>query len=156
MAVNKVAIFAGTFDPFTLGHLTIVKQALKTFNQVIILVAVNDKKKPYYSLSERIKFVKLSTKGLKGVTVDSTNGLTVDYAKKHKVNILVRGIRNEIDYKYEEKMSKINQRLAPSIMTIALEVSSRYKNISSTKVRELKKKGEDLSPYVSKNIIKYL
>lgn len=156
MALKKEVIFAGTFDPFTLGHLAVVKQALKTFDKVIILLAINDQKKPAYSLKERKKFIELSTKGLKGVVIDYTDGYVVDYAKKHHINILIRGIRNKKDYEYEAKMSKINQKLAPDIMTIALNVSERYKHISSSKVRSLKQKGEDLSPYVHKAIIKYL
>ncbi|MCQ2795285.1 MAG: pantetheine-phosphate adenylyltransferase [Bacilli bacterium] len=156
MALKKEVIFAGTFDPFTLGHLAVVKQALKTFNKVIILLAINDKKKPTYSIKDRMKFIKLSVKGMKGVEVDYTDGYVVDYAKKHHINILIRGIRNEKDYEYESKMSKINQKLAPDIMTLALNVSERYQHISSSKVRELKQKGEDLSPYVNKAIIKYL
>ncbi|MCQ2796750.1 MAG: pantetheine-phosphate adenylyltransferase [Bacilli bacterium] len=156
MALKKEAIFAGTFDPFTLGHLAVVKQALKTFNKVIILLAINDKKKPTYSLKERKKFIELSTKGLKGVVIDYTDGYVVDYAKKHCINILIRGIRNEKDYEYEAKMSKINQKLAPDIMTVAINATARYRDISSSKVKALKQKGEDLSPYVAKTIIKYL
>ena len=156
MALKKEVIFAGTFDPFTLGHLAVVKKALKTFNKVIILLAINDKKKPTYSLKERMKFIKLSIKGIKGVSVDYTDGYVVDYAKKHHIKILIRGIRNEKDYEYETKMSKVNQKLAPDIMTMAINVSERYKHISSSKVRLLKQKGEDVSPYVNKAIIKYL
>lgn len=155
MEVKKIAIFAGTFDPITLGHVDIIRQALKAFKEVVILIAINEKKKPTYSLKERIKFIKLSTKGMK-VKVDYTDGLTVDYAKKHHIYFLIRGYRNEVDYKYEEKMSKINQKLNPDIITLIYKGKKRYQNISSTKVKEEKKKGRDLSSFVSKNIVKYL
>lgn len=155
MEIKKAAIFAGTFDPFTRGHLEVVKKALKSFKEVIILVAINNKKKPTYSLKERMKFIKLSTKGMKGVKVDSTSGLTVNYAKKHHIYFLIRGIRNNQDYIYEKKMSEINKKLAPEILTVVIEVSKRYQNISSTLVKNKIKKGEDVSPFVSSLIIKY-
>lgn len=156
MEIKKEAIFAGTFDPFTRGHLEVVRKALKVFKVVTILIAVNDKKKPTYSLKNRIKFIKLSIKGIKGVRVDYTDGLVVEYAKKHKIYFLIRGVRNEKDYQYEEKMSEVNKKLNPDILTMVFNVSKRYQNISSSKVRELRKKGEDVSPYVSSNIISYL
>lgn len=156
MEIKKVAIFAGTFDPITLGHLDIIKQALKAFKEVTILIAVNKDKKPTYSLKERMKFIKLTTKGLKGVKVDYTDGLVVEYAKKHGVYFLVRGYRNEVDYRYEEKMSIINKKLAPDIITAIYKSKKRYQSVSSTNVKKLKKKGETLSSFVSSNIIKYL
>lgn len=156
MEIKKIAIFAGTFDPITLGHLDIIKQALKTFKEVTILIAVNKDKKPTYSLKERMKFIKLTTKGLKGVKVDYTDGLVVEYAKKHGVYFLVRGYRNEVDYRYEEKMSIINKKLAPDIITVIYKSKKRYQSVSSTNVKKLKKKGETLSSFVSSNIIKYL
>ena len=156
MEIKKEAIFAGTFDPFTRGHLEVVRKALKVFKAVTILIAINEEKKPAYSLNERIKFIKLSTKGIKGVKIDYTSGLVVNYAKKHNINFLIRGVRNEKDYQYEEKMSEVNKKLNPNILTMVFNVSKRYQNISSSKVRELRKKGEDVSPYVSANIIKYL
>ena len=152
----KRAIFAGSFDPITKGHLMIIKKALKSFKEITVLIAINEKKKLTYSLKDRIKFIKLSTKGIKGIKVDSTNGLVVTYAKKHNIRYLIRGVRNNQDYVYEMKMKKVNQKLAPNIKTIIIKANKDYQDISSTKVKLLKKKGECLSPYVSKNIIKYL
>lgn len=155
MEIKKVAIFAGTFDPITLGHIDIIKQALKSFKEVIILVAINEKKKPTYSLKERVKFIKLSTKGMK-VKVDYTSGLTVNYAKKHHVNYLIRGYRNKVDHEYEKKMCEFNKKLNPDITTLIYKGKKSYQNISSSKVKEEKKKGRDLSSFVSNNIVKYL
>ena len=152
----KRAIFAGTFDPFTKGHLMIIKKALKSFKEITVLIAINEKKKPTYSLNSRIKFIKLSTSGLKGIKVDYTDSLVVEYAKKHHINYLIRGVRNNKDKIYETKMSKVNKRLAPKIKTVLIKANESYQDISSSNVRSLKKKGGDLSPYVSSNIVKYL
>ncbi len=156
MEINKEAIFAGTFDPITLGHINIIKKALKRFNKITILVAVNENKKPTYSLKDRIKFIKLSTKGIRGIKVDSTIGLTVNYAKKHNIKYLIRGLRNAKDFEYENNMKIINHKLNNDITTIIYKADKSVKDISSSKVKDLKKKGEDLSPYVSSKIIKYL
>ncbi|MCQ2792392.1 MAG: pantetheine-phosphate adenylyltransferase [Bacilli bacterium] len=149
------ALFAGSFDPITNGHLDLIKRALKEFKCLTILVAINENKKPHYSIKKRLQLIKLATKGL-NVKVDYTEGLTVAYAKRHHIRYLIRGVRNKQDQVYEEKMKKINQQLAKEIKTIIYPASKKYQNISSSEVVSLIKKSEDISSLVPKVIIKYL
>lgn len=149
----KKAVFPGTFDPITNGHLNLIKRASKMFDEVIVLVAINPEKKSKFSLEERVLNIKEAVKNIHNVKVDSTKGLTVEYAKKHHAKYLIRGLRNSDDFKFETELMIANKALEPSIDTIFLIADEDLKDISSTKVKELYNSGIDISNMVPKNVI---
>ena len=136
MAETSV-IYAGTFDPVTLGHLDVIKRALNMFDRVIVAITTNSEKKPLFSLNERVGLVKQCTRDLKGVHVESFNGLLVDYAKRKRVNVILRGLRELSDFEYEFQQAIINRKLAPSIETVFIATSPRYFYLNSTAVKEI-------------------
>ena len=144
----KKALFAGSFDPFTYGHLDIIKQASKIFDEVIVAVAYNSEKKSFLPVKKRVGLIIKSVVGLENVSVDSYEGLTVEYAKKNGVEVLIRGIRNSSDFEYEQQISGINQTLAPEITTVFLTTQPENLLISSTMVREVYKNNGDISKFV--------
>ncbi|MCQ2794247.1 MAG: pantetheine-phosphate adenylyltransferase [Bacilli bacterium] len=156
MAVKKVAVFAGSFDPITNGHLSILKLALKDFNQVILLLAVNPKKRAYFTSKKRLAMMKAAVKDLDRVKVDYTKGYTVNYARSHHAEFLIRGVRNKTDQQYENKLAKINQKLAPEIKTIIYPCEACHKNLSSTKIKQLIKNGSDLTQFLPHSVIKLI
>lgn len=142
------ALYAGSFDPFTNGHLDILNKASKIFDKVIIAVAVNSEKKSFLPLEMRLEHIKKSVAGFENVVVDSYEGLTVEYAKKQGVNVLIRGVRNSSDFDYENQISATNKLLAPGIETVLLTPNPENAFISSTIVREIYKNGGDISRLV--------
>ncbi len=145
------ALYAGSFDPFTNGHLDILKQATQIFDTVIIAVANNSEKKSFLPLEKRLEIIRKSTSDINNLVIDSFEGLTVEYAKKYGVNVLVRGVRNSTDFEYELQISGVNQTLAPDIKTVLLTPKPENSFISSTVVREIFSNGGDISklvPYV--------
>lgn len=148
MAISGKAIYPGTFDPVTFGHIDIIKRARQLFPQLIVAVADNTQKQPFFSLEERVELIKRSTSKLKGVTVDSFEGLVVDYARKHKAAILVRGLRMISDFEYEFQMALTNRKLASDIETTFLMPQESYSYLSSKLLREVAALGADLSAFV--------
>lgn len=144
----KKALFAGSFDPFTNGHLDIVKQASEIFDEVIVAVAYNSEKKGFLPVEKRLGLIIKSVAELENVSVDSYEGLTVEYAKKNDVNILVRGIRNPSDFEYEQQITGVNKTLAPEIMTVFFTPKAENAFISSTMVREVYLNKGDISKLV--------
>ena len=142
------ALYAGSFDPFTNGHLDILDKASKIFDKVIIAVAINSEKKSFLPLETRLELIKTSVAGFENVVVDSYEGLTIEYAKKQGVSVLIRGVRNSSDFDYEHQISDTNKILAPEIETILLTPSPKNAFISSTIVREIYKNGGDISKLV--------
>ena len=147
------AIYPGSFDPITNGHLDVLNKALKVFDEVIILVADNPKKKSRFSVSNRVSMIKDAIKGMKGVSVDSTSGLTVEYAKKVKVMNLVRGLRNATDYAYEVSLSKAYHELDKNITMTFFLSSEENADVSSSKIEELFLKGKDIKKFVPKSVV---
>ncbi|MCX8094076.1 MAG: pantetheine-phosphate adenylyltransferase [Candidatus Goldbacteria bacterium] len=133
---NKV-VYPGTFDPITNGHLDIIKRASKMFDEVIVAVAENKHKKPLFTLEERVIMVKNSLKNLKNVKVDSYKGLLVNYLKKIKRFIVIRGLRAFSDFEYEFQLNLINKRLGNHIEMIYMMPDETYLYISSSAVKEL-------------------
>lgn len=142
------ALYAGSFDPFTNGHLDILKQASQIFDEVIIAVANNSEKKSFLPLEKRLEIIRKSTADINNVVVDAYDGLTVEYAKQHGANILVRGVRNSSDFEYELQISGVNSALAKEIKTVLLMPSPENSYISSTIVREIYSNGGDISKLV--------
>lgn len=144
----KTALYAGSFDPFTNGHLDILKKASRIFDKVIIAVGYNSEKTSFLPVEKRIGLIRKSITGLDNVSVDSYEGLTVEYARENGVNILVRGVRNTSDFEYELQISDTNSMLAPEIETVLLTPNPENAFISSTIVREIYANGGDISKFV--------
>lgn len=142
------AVYPGTFDPMTLGHLDIVKRARQTFDEVVVLLAVNAGKTPLFPLEERLRLVRACVEGLDGVRVDCHGGLLADYALRQEASAIVRGLRAISDFDYEFQMAIINRKLAPGVETVFLMPSEEWSYLNSTIVRELWRFGGDYSHFV--------
>jgi pantetheine-phosphate adenylyltransferase len=146
------AIYPGTFDPVTYGHIDLIKRAQRIFSEVIVAVADNPHKKPLFSLKERVKLLKEATSGLDRVEIDSFDGLVVDYARKKSASVLIRGLRMLSDFEYEFQMALTNRKLADDIETIFLMPHESYSYLSSKLLKETASLGADLSSFVPKSV----
>jgi pantetheine-phosphate adenylyltransferase len=146
---KTVAIYPGSFDPMTNGHLDIIQRGAKLFDEVIVAVLVNSEKEPLFTADERVEMMGaiLKENGL-GVRVDTFDGLLVTYAEKQKAQVIVRGIRAVSDYEYELQMALMNRRLEPRIETVFMMPSEAYSYLSSRLVREVFKLGGSVAGLV--------
>ena len=151
----KIAVYPGSFDPITNGHLEILKRALNIFDRVIMLVAVNPEKKTRFSAEERVAMIKETVDSDK-VLVDSYDGLTVEYAKKHGATHLIRGLRAVTDFEYEFSLASANDFIDSSIDTVFLMSKAEKSFINSSMIMELHQKGIDVSSLVPPAVIKRL
>lgn len=152
----KTAIYPGSFDPITNGHIDILKSGAEIFDKVIIAVSCNIEKKSFLPVETRVKLIKECTKDIKNVEVDSFEGLTVEYAKKHNAKILMRGLRTSFDFEYEMQLSQTNTSLYSDIKTVFLITKPEYSFISSSAVREILQNKGDISKFVPLPVYKYL
>lgn len=152
----KIAIYPGSFDPITYGHLDILKNASEIFDKVIIAVAHNGAKTGFLSVEERVELIKNSVNGIENVEVDSFEGLTVEYAKKHGANVLIRGLRAVSDFEFEMQLSQTNSALCDEIKTVFLTTKPKYNFISSSTIKEIYANGGDISKFVPEAVDKYL
>ena len=152
----KTAIYPGSFDPITKGHLDILKNASGIFDKVIIAVARNGEKKGFLSTEERVKLIKKSIEGLDNVEVDAFEGLTIEYAKKQGAEILIRGLRAVSDFEYEMQLSQTNSALCDEIKTVFLTTKPKYNFISSSTIREILQNNGDISKFVPQAVNEYL
>jgi pantetheine-phosphate adenylyltransferase len=150
--MKKIAIYPGTFDPLTNGHLDLVKSALKIFDEVIIAVAPSQKKEPLFTIKERLKMIKMSTIEHKGVIVEAFNGLLVEYVEKKKGIAILRGLRAVSDYEYELQMANMNRRLNSNIETVFMMPSEDYSFLSSSLVKEVASFGGSVKGLVPKEV----
>jgi pantetheine-phosphate adenylyltransferase len=150
------AIYAGSFDPVTYGHIDLIKRAQEIFSEVIVAVAHNPQKKPLFSVKERVAMLKRATAEMKGIVVDDFGGLVIDYAVKKKVKVLIRGLRMISDFEYEFQMALTNRKLAPHIETVFLMPQESYSYLSSKLLKEAASLGADLSCFVPDFIEKAL
>ena len=151
----KVAIYPGSFDPITYGHLEILKRALNIFDKVIVLVAINDAKKARFSVEERVGMIKEAISDDR-VEVDSYKGLTVEYAKKHGATHLIRGLRAVTDFEYEFSLASANDYIDSSIDTVFLMSKAEKSFINSSMIMGLHESGIDVSELVPPSVIKRL
>ncbi len=147
--MDKTAVFAGSFCPFTKGHEDIVRKALALFDKVIIAIGHNFNKKDLFSVEDRQDWIEKLYLDIPAVNVLPYTGLTVDFCKKVGANYLVRGLRNPLDFMQEQELAQVNRRLNPDVETVFLLASPGYEIVSSSLVRELWSHGADYSPYVS-------
>ena len=149
----KIAIYPGTFDPITNGHLDIIKRAVHLFDQVIVSVAKNSgKEQALFSTKERITLIQLSVSQFSNVIVDSFDGLMVDHAAKHSAHAAIRGLRVLSDFEFEFKMALMNRSLNDEISTVFLMPHEKYTHISSSMVREVSSLGGNVSEYVPEEV----
>ncbi|MCX4027279.1 pantetheine-phosphate adenylyltransferase [Endozoicomonas sp. SM1973] len=144
----NTVIYPGTFDPITKGHTDLVERAAKLFDQVVIAVAESPKKKPIFSLEQRVSLAKEATSQLKNVEVCGFNNLLADFVQERQANVILRGLRAVSDFEYEFQLANMNRILAPSVESLFLTPSEKYSYISSTLVREISSLGGDVSKFV--------
>ncbi|MBL7085054.1 MAG: pantetheine-phosphate adenylyltransferase [Candidatus Omnitrophica bacterium] len=146
--MKKIAIYPGTFDPITFGHIDLIKRAAKLFDRVIVAVAMRPQKDVLCSVKERVQMLKIATRGMRHVTIESFSGLLVNYVKKKKSRVMIRGLRMISDFEYEFQMALTNRRLDPEIETIYMMPSEAYCYLSSKLIKEAASLGADLKDFV--------
>jgi len=149
---DKIAVFPGSFSPFTLGHQYVINRAMALFDKIIIAVGSNSSKEYYFTEEQRIQWMEDIFKDEPKVEIRKYEGLTVDFCKSIGANFILRGLRNSKDFNYEKEIAQVNQTLKEEIETIFIITSSEYSHISSTLVREVAKNGGDISKFVPKGI----
>jgi len=147
------AIYPGSFDPITLGHIDILKRASTLFDKVIISVAINSEKKPMFSQNTRVNMIEHVTRNIENIEVDCFTGLLVDYAKQKNAQVIIRGIRALSDYEYEFNMALMNRSLEESITTTFLVAHQNYTHLSSSLVREVAGLGGNVSNLVPQFVV---
>ncbi|MCP3101644.1 pantetheine-phosphate adenylyltransferase [Myxococcus sp. K15C18031901] len=146
-----VAIYPGSFDPLTNGHLSLIQRSLKMFDRLIVAIAVNPKKTPLFSEDERRDLIRDAVKDPR-VEVDAFHGLLVDYVKRRGVSVIVRGLRAVSDFEYEFQLANMNRKLAPTVETVFMMTGEDYFYISSQLVREVASFGGDVTGLVPPNV----
>lgn len=152
----KSAVYPGSFDPLTFGHIDLVERGLKIFDSIYILVGKSTAKGALFTPDERTKIIKEFFRDNDRVKVESSAGLTVDFARKHKINVLLRGIRATSDFEYEFQMAITNREIAPEIETVYLPTNPRYYYISSHLVKEIAGMGGDVKFFVPPLVKQYM
>lgn len=152
----KIAIYPGSFDPITKGHLDILKTAAEIFDKVIIAVAKNPDKTGFLPVDIRVKLIKDSVKDLENVEVDSFEGLTINYARERNATVLIRGLRAVSDFEYEMQLSQANSALASEVKTVFLTTKPKYNFISSSTIKEIYLNHGDISKFVPEPVNEYL
>ncbi len=152
----KICVYPGSFDPITNGHLDIIKRALKTFDEVYVAVLHNPEKEPNFSFAQRMKMVKESVSGMKKVSVESFDGLLVDYAASKGACAIIRGLRAVSDFEFEFQMALTNAKMQPRIETVFLMTGYKYSYLSSSLVMQIARLGGDVSDLVPDAVNKEL
>ena len=152
----KTAVYAGTFDPITDGHFSVLSSAAKVFDEVIVGVAADNNKKTLFTLEERTQLAKLSTAHLNNVRVEAFSGLLVNFARSQGATALVRGLRVVSDFEYEMQMALFNKDLCSDLETVFFIADATHSFISSSQVRNIASLGGDISKYVSEPVVKAL
>ena len=146
--MNRKALYPGTFDPVTYGHLDIIQRASRIYDKVFVGVAHSQEKKPLFSMKERVAMLKKATLNIKNVEVEDFNGLVVDYAKAKKTRVIIRGLRMISDFEFEFQMALTNRKLAKEVETIFMMTSDSYSYLSSKLIKEAVSLGADVKSFV--------
>lgn len=147
--MDRIAIFPGSFDPMTTGHMALLKRALPLFDKIIVAVGVNKDKQGAFPLDERLQRIRKAVSAMPQVEVDTYTTLTTDFCREKGARFILRGIRSITDYEYERNIADINRRLAPDIETVLLFADPAQAVVSSSMIRELKSFGKDYSEYLA-------
>jgi len=145
---KKIAIYPGTFDPVTYGHIDVIERASVIFDSVIVAVSKTSTKKTLFTVEERVSMLKKTLGRIKNLTIDSFDGLLVDYARSKKASVIIRGLRAVSDFEYEFQMALTNRKLQDNITTVFLMPHEKYSYLNSSLVREIAACGGDVSPFV--------
>jgi len=147
----RTAVYPGSFDPVTNGHIDVIKRSLKLFDKIIVAVLENSRKEPLFSVKERIEMIKAATKGM-NAEVESFSGLLVDYLKKKKTNFVIRGLRAMSDFDYEFQMAIANKSMNSEIETIFIMTDKKYFYLNSRLVKEMARLGGPLGEFVPRHV----
>ena len=151
--MNNTALFPGSFDPFTAGHLNILRRALTMFDNVVVAVGVNQDKRGFYPNSVKRDIIRQATAGLDHVQIIEYDGLTIDVCRNLGIHHIVRGVRNMLDFENERAIADANRRLAPEIETIIIPTAQEFAHISSSAVRDILRHNGDTSLFVPEGVI---
>ena len=149
----SVAVYPGSFDPITLGHLNIIRRSASVFDQLIVCVMINSDKNPLFTPSERVELIKRTTRKLPNVKVAMSDALLVDFMKNKGARVIIKGMRAVSDYEREFQIALVNRKLDPSIETMLMPSSEKYTYLSSSVVKEMARYGADLRAFVPAEII---
>jgi pantetheine-phosphate adenylyltransferase len=152
----RIAVFPGSFDPFTKGHEDIVRRALPLFDKIIVAIGTNSSKKYFFDVSKRLDFIKATFANTPKVEVESYQELTSDFCQKKSARFLLRGLRNGTDFDYEATIAMLNKDIGDGLETVLLIADAKYNYFSSTVVREIMKGGKDVSLFLPEAILKLL
>lgn len=150
----KTAVYPGSFDPVTKGHLDVIERACKIFDHVIVTVMYNRSKNPFFSPEERVMLLKETVSHLENVTIDLHEGLLIDFLKKHDVHILVKGLRAISDFESEFQMASVNQKMMPDLETVFIMTRTEFMYLSSSIVKEVSSFNGDISHFVTEKVKK--
>lgn len=150
--MNKIAIFPGSFDPFTVGHESIVLRSLDLFDTIIVGVGVNSGKEALLSVEARVKMINEIFKDVPKISTDSFEGLTVDFCRKVKAEYMLRGIRTAADFEYERAIAQVNKRMLPEVESVFLLTSPEHTPVNSTIIRDIIRNGGDASQFLPSGI----
>ena len=148
----RTAIFPGSFDPFTEGHLNILKRALSMFDEIVVAVGVNQDKRGFFSTEQKLDIIRQATKDLKGVRAVNYEGLTIEICRELGIRHIVRGVRNMLDFENERSIADANRRLAPEIETIIIPTAQEFAHISSSAVRDILRHNGDTSLFMPEGV----
>ena len=152
----KKCVFAGSFDPITLGHMHVIERCAMMFEEVVVALGVNAQKKCKFSMDDRFEMLKLACARLRNVTVKNFEGFLADFMKEENAEILVRGVRNKQDIEYEEKCFKVTSALNPDVKMMFFQAPKTLERLSSTFVKDLLKDGKSVKKYVPEEILPLL
>lgn len=147
------ALFPGSFDPFTSGHLDILRRALGIFDTVVVAIGVNQDKKGFFTTDQKMDIIRQATKGLEGVEITHYEGLTIDACKELGIRHIVRGVRNFMDFETEQSNADANRRLYPEVDTLIIPTAQEYSHISSSAVRDIIRHGGDTSTFMPEGVV---
>jgi len=148
----RIAVYAGTFDPITLGHLSVVERGARLFDRLLVVVAVNPQKQPLFSVEERIQLIEASVRGFPNVSATSTSSFVVDLARSQGARYLIRGVRGATDTDAEIALAHLNHELAPEIETVFVPAQPELSEVSSSRLKELALEGADLTRYCAPEV----
>jgi pantetheine-phosphate adenylyltransferase len=151
--MKRTALFPGSFDPFTSGHLNILSRALTIFDEVVVAVGVNQDKRGFFSMEQREDIIRQVTAGMEGVRITHYEGLTVDICRSLGIRHIVRGVRNMTDFDNEQAIADANRHLAPEVDTIIIPTAQEYSHISSSAVRDVIRNSGDLSQFLPDGVV---
>jgi pantetheine-phosphate adenylyltransferase len=151
--MEKTALFPGSFDPFTAGHLNILRRALTMFDKVIVAIGINQDKRGFYTNEQKKDIIRQAVAGLGNVEVIEYDGLTIDVCRSLGINHIVRGVRNMLDFENERAIADANRRLAPEIETIIIPTAQEFAHISSSAVRDILRHHGDTSLFVPEGVV---